>query len=195
MTVFFATGNRHKAAELQAILGCEVKIPADLGLSFDPEETGSAFLDNALIKGRALWELVKQPVIADDSGLCVDALGGRPGILSARYGEETNGGRKLADAERNALLLKELEGETNRAARFVCAMVLYLGADRFNAAQETLEGEIALSPGGAGGFGYDPLLFLSDHGCTVAELPSEEKNRVSHRGKAARAVAKFLENL
>jgi XTP/dITP diphosphohydrolase len=142
---------------------------------------------------------VKQPVIADDSGLCVDALDGRPGVLSARYGSSggysSSRGQKLDDAARNALLLAEIGSAACRSARFVCAMVLLLDENRFFCAQETLEGEIITSGRGCGGFGYDPLLFIREKGRTVAELSPKEKNAISHRGKAARAHAKFLDCL
>jgi XTP/dITP diphosphohydrolase len=125
----------------------------------------------------------------------VDALDGRPGILSARYG--LHDGVMLATAERNERLLTEIGGATNRSARFICSMVLLIDEHQFFSAQQTLEGEIiaAGSGRGAGGFGYDPLLYLPSFGRTVAELPVEIKNRVSHRGQAARALAGFLERL
>jgi XTP/dITP diphosphohydrolase len=206
MTLWFATGNAHKKAELAAILpGHTIKIPSENGIVFEPAETGASFLENALIKARALYRLVREPVIADDSGLCVDALGGRPGIYSARYGsglspgagERENGtpGGKLSDRERNALLLAELGDNPRRSARFVCAMALILGEERFRIAQETLEGDLVLNPGDARGnmgFGYDPILYLPQEGRTVAELSEEEKNRLSHRGKAGRIIAAFL---
>jgi XTP/dITP diphosphohydrolase len=211
MTLWFATGNIHKKRELAAILeaafpGTEILIPGEEGIAFDPDETGSTFLENALVKAHALYRLVTAsgragPVIADDSGLCVDALGGRPGIYSSRYGGGTmpgnkpGGGSKLGDGERNALLLEELGDNPLRSARFVCAMVLLWDKDRFFAVQETLDGELVSSVGaarGGGGFGYDPILFIPELGRTVAELPEGEKNRISHRGKAGRAVARFL---
>jgi XTP/dITP diphosphohydrolase len=211
MTVWFATGNGHKKKELSAILGRaglsgELKIPRDSGLAFDPEETGNTFLENALLKARALYRLLMErrpplfrlgdPVIADDSGLCVDALGGRPGVFSARYGGE--GGKKLTPEERNALLLSEMADKARRDARFVCAMVLLYGEDRFFTAQETLEGELVknMAAGrGQGGFGYDPILYLPKLGRTVAELSEEEKNRLSHRGKAGKIIAAILGSL
>lgn len=194
MVLWFATGNPHKRNELAAILvGADIRIPADAGLAFDPDEDGKTFLENALIKAHSLYRLVKAPVIADDSGLCVDALDGRPGIRSARYGSE--GGRVLDGVERNLLLLRELEGAASRRARFVCAMALMLSEDRFFAVQETLEGEISAEPRGQGGFGYDPLMYLPERGLTVAELPDGEKNAVSHRGKAAKALSVFLASL
>ena len=203
MTVWLASGNIHKKKELAKILldampetaAVELKIPADAGLAFGPEETGNTFLENALIKAVELYRLLGkgQPVIADDSGICVDALDGRPGIYSARYG-----GEKLSDAERNALLLEEMGDNPRRSSRFVCAMVLYCGSDRFFAAQETMEGELVLnteSARGTGGFGYDPILYIPELGRTVAELAEEEKNRLSHRGKAGRVIGRVLSGL
>ncbi|MDR0410250.1 MAG: RdgB/HAM1 family non-canonical purine NTP pyrophosphatase [Spirochaetaceae bacterium] len=192
MTIWFASGNEHKRAELSAILPqVELRVPADAGLAFDPVEDGDEFLENALIKARSLFRLVKQPVIADDSGLCVDTLDGRPGIHSARYG--CVGDVRLGDAERNALLLSEMEGFPMRGACFVCAMVLLFNENRFFAVQETLEGELLREPRGEEGFGYDPLLYLPEQRCSVAELPPELKNTLSHRAKAARAIAAWLE--
>jgi XTP/dITP diphosphohydrolase len=211
--IYFATGNAHKREELQQILNSEVdgsakstpkitvKMPCEAGIEFDPDETGESFLENALIKARELYKIVKEPVIADDSGLCVDALDGRPGVLSARYGA-MYGGKKLDDAARNALLLAEIGNTAQRKARFVCSMVLLLDENRFFCAQETLEGEIiaplkdAEDAGrGSGGFGYDPLLYIPEKCRTVAELSAQEKNSISHRGKAAAAIAKFLDRL
>lgn len=197
MTIWFATGNLHKQRELGAILsGHTVRIPGEAGLAFDPEENGASFMENALLKARALYRLTGEPALADDSGLCVDALDGRPGIYSARYGSieryGSGGGRKLDDRERNALLLAELGDQPRRSARFVCAMALVFSEDRFRLVQETLEGEIIREERGAGGFGYDPVLYLPEFGRTVAELPEAEKNRISHRGKAGRAIAKLL---
>lgn len=200
--LLLASGNRHKAREAGAILtlagvGDEVKLPADFGLDFDPVEDGETFLENALVKARALFRLLRERgglegagILADDSGLCVDALGGRPGIFSARYGERD--GRKIGAGERNALLLEELRGVENRTARFVCSAVLLFDENRFVTAQETIEGEIAREERGEGGFGYDPVFLLPERGLTIAELPEGEKHRISHRGKAFRALASFL---
>jgi XTP/dITP diphosphohydrolase len=195
MTIWFATGNIHKKTELGAILSHHtLKIPGDAGIhDFEPEETGNTFLENALIKARALYRLVKAPVIADDSGLCVDALGGRPGIYSARYGSE--GGTKLTTSERNGLLLKELGDQPQRSAHFVCVMALLLGEDRLYIVQETLEGIILREERGSFGFGYDPVFFIPELGCTVAELSGEAKNRISHRGKAGRIMGTILAGL
>ena len=188
----------------------ELKTPPDAGIDFDPEETGNTFLENSLIKAAELYRLLGErclkgagacagdqdawrsgdAIIADDSGLCVDALKGRPGIYSARYG-----GKNIPTAERNAMLLAELGDDPLRSARFVCAMVLYYGPDRFYAAQETMEGELVKNTEaarGRGGFGYDPILYIPELGRTVAELSDEEKNRLSHRGKAGRAIGRIL---
>jgi XTP/dITP diphosphohydrolase len=214
MTLWFASGNIHKKKELADILsveipagveGLELKIPKDTGLSFDPDENGSSFFENALIKAEELYRLLEKqnsdgsfhPVIADDSGICVDALEGRPGIHSARYGALASG-ENITDAEKNAMLLAELGDNPKRSARFVCAMVLYCGPDHFYAAQETLEGELvknAEAARGRGGFGYDPILFIPELGRTVAELSEEEKNKYSHRGKAGRMIARILYGL
>jgi XTP/dITP diphosphohydrolase len=208
MELFFASGNRHKAAEVEAILALAgvkhaIKLPSDLGLDFDPSEDGKTFFENALIKALALYRLLRaeggaagvnvngnRVILADDSGLCVDALGGRPGIYSARYGERN--GRKIDTGERNALLLEELRGVENRSARFVCSVVLLLSENRFVTAQETVAGGIAREERGAGGFGYDPLFLLPERGLTIAELPESEKHRISHRGKAFRLLAPSL---
>ncbi|HPC72797.1 MAG TPA: RdgB/HAM1 family non-canonical purine NTP pyrophosphatase [Treponema sp.] len=194
MKLWLATNNEHKKRELEAIFsGHTLVTPASAGLVFDPEETGSTFIENTLIKARALYDLVHEPVLADDSGLCIDALDGRPGVYSARYGS-TNG-KKLESWERNELLLKEMEQITNRRARFICSMVLLFSHDRFFVVQETLEGEIIRESRGSGGFGYDPILYIPEQGCTVAELSEDAKNRISHRGKAGRAVAQLLAHI
>ena len=210
MNIWVATGNIHKKIELSGILselpGITLKIPSEAGIGFSPEENGLTFLDNALIKAEDLYRLLNDKqldsagqslwrqgdvIIADDSGICVDALDGRPGIYSARYG-----GPGLNDTDRNLLLLKELGDNTSRKASFVCALVLYYGPHHFFAAHETLEGELVKSPGearGKRGFGYDPILYIPELGRTVAELADDEKNHWSHRGKAGRAIAKILE--
>jgi XTP/dITP diphosphohydrolase len=159
-------------------------------LEFAPDETGTSFVENALIKARALHALVKTPVLADDSGLCVDALGGAPGIYSARYGGN------VPQHEKNRRLLAEVdEVKASRRCRFVCAMVLLLSPDRFFIAQETLEGNLVGTidaAKGSGGFGYDPLVIPLGYCLTVSELTDDEKNRISHRGKAARTLDKII---
>ena len=174
----------------------KLKIPVEAGLIFDPEETGMTFCDNALLKARELKKIIGNNddfVIADDSGICVDALNGRPGVLSARYGDVN--GKKLTDMEKNLLLLKELGDNPKRTARFVCSMVLLFDMERFYIVQETIEGEIVKGvefAKGDGGFGYDPVFFVPEFGKTMAELSAEEKNKISHRGKAGKVISELL---
>jgi XTP/dITP diphosphohydrolase len=191
MKIYFASGNAHKRDEMARIFKEHtIVIPSDEGICFDPEETETTFFGNSLIKAKTLYDLVGSPVIADDSGICVDALGGAPGVLSARYGSEN--GMNLDTAGKNALLLSRMEGIQNRSCRFVCNMVLYLAPERFCSIQETIEGILVTEAKGSMGFGYDPLVFLSSYGKTVAELNPEEKDRCSHRGKAGRLIAGIL---
>jgi len=200
MNIWFATNNAHKKEELEAILGRQLKIPADEGYNFNPDETGSTFCENALIKARELKKLtgLNDLVIADDSGLCVDALNGRPGVLSARYGacEDKTSIVKPASRQQNIMLLDELGGSAARSARFICAMVLMADNGRFVVVQETIEGEIVKKDGmkGAGGFGYDPVFYIREYGCTLAQLSQEEKNKISHRAKAGKLIASLLNN-
>ena len=194
MKLYFASGNDHKKTEMSRLLGgFELTLPKEEGIYFDPDENGETFIDNAVIKAKALYDIVHAPVLADDSGLCVDALGGKPGIHTARYGEE-EAGRKLSAEEKYMLLLKNMEGITNRRAEFVCAICLYLSPTRIYVIQETSEGSIALAPSnGSGGFGYDPVFYNNEAGKIVAELPEGEKDLYSHRGKAARIMKTLLE--
>lgn len=197
MTVLLATNNDHKRRELAQILtGHNISLPREIGIDFSFEESGTTFLENALGKARALYDLLPAAddfaIVADDSGLCVNALGGAPGIFSARYGSPDSGVTELPAAERNARLLGELGDATDREAHFVCCMVTLFSANRYAVVQETFEGRIAREPSGGGGFGYDPIFFLPERGVTVAELPDNEKNLISHRGKAARGIAAIL---
>ena len=150
MKLFLASGNRHKQKEMQEILSdCEILIPADVGIEFDPEETGASFYENSLIKARALYELVHEPVIADDSGICVESLANAPGIYTSRYAgpEFMRGypdGHKMPQNEQNENLILQLNatGSKNRRCFYVCAMVLLINSERFFVAQETFEGEL-----------------------------------------------------
>lgn len=153
------------------------------------------FLGNSLGKARALFNLVKAPVLADDSGLCVDALGGAPGVTSARYGSPDGGRTVLSAREKNELLLREMEGRRDRACRFVCAMTLIISEHRFFTVQETCEGILLESPRGGEGFGYDPVFLLPREGLSMAELSLERKNRLSHRGRAAVRIRSILDSL
>jgi XTP/dITP diphosphohydrolase len=174
--------------------GMSLRIPKDLGLDFDFPEHGSSFLENALGKAMALHGMSGKACLADDSGLCVDALGGRPGVYSARYGAK-EGDEPLPSPERNALLLREMEGQGLRTCRFICCLALVLSADRVFTIQESCEGILLERPRGEGGFGYDPIVFLPELGKSVAELSQEEKNRVSHRGKALMGLKALLEGI
>jgi XTP/dITP diphosphohydrolase len=197
MNIVLATSNLHKKEEFSRILtGHSVFLPADLGLSFDFEEEADTFTENAL--GKALSLARKVPadhaVLADDSGLCVEALGGEPGIRTARYGMETFG-RMLESGERNEFLLQNLRDKTDyedRKASFVCALALVVSSHRVFTFCESVDGHIAFAQYGNGGFGYDPLFIVDDAGKTMAELTSSEKDLYSHRGKATRHLTTIL---
>lgn len=188
MKIVLASGNRKKLAELQAILqglGVELLPQSDFAIP-EAVEDGLSFVENALIKARHAAQLTGLPAIADDSGIEVDALHGAPGIHSARFAGTPDGNGD--DAANNALLLEKLRGvpETQRTARFQCAIVLMRSSDDPMplVCQGSWEGRILDAPRGAHGFGYDPLFFVPDHGCSSAELPPQEKNRISHRAQA-----------
>lgn len=193
--LLLASGNAGKAREIAALLegsGWRLITPAEAGVGrVDVIETGRSYLENAVRKAVAYCEAAGMPALADDSGLEVDALGGRPGVLSARYG----GPRLATDAERSARLLQELEGApaSRRSARFRAVVVLALPGDRTFSREGVLEGRIATAPRGESGFGYDPVFELPD-GRTVAEL-GEEKQRMSHRAAAIRAMIDVLKPL
>lgn len=194
MKLYFASGNAHKKEEMSRLLGgYELTLPKEEGYSFDPEESADDYIGNAIIKARALYDIVKAPVLADDSGLEVDALGGAPGIHTARYGCTAE--RHLTSVEQYTLLLENLKGVSDRSARFVCSLVLFLSPKRLYIIQETCEGSIALEPYGNGGFGYDPVFIVRDAGESAAALTPEGKDLYSHRGKAARKMKVLLEEL
>jgi XTP/dITP diphosphohydrolase len=201
MKIVLASGNIHKRKEFEKIFRDHtLLVPADLGIEFYHEETGATFLENALGKAQTLRRMMREkgteilPLISDDSGISLPVLGGEPGVYSARYGQKETG-RSLTDEERNQFLLDRMKGEQEREAFFVCAMVLLVREYRFFAAQETLSGRLARAPSGSGGFGYDPLLYLPERGCTVAELDPDEKNRISHRAKAAYVLKNLMETI
>lgn len=183
-------GKLREIAELLAPLGIEVIPQARLGIG-EAEEPHDTFLENALAKARHASRASGLPALADDSGLCVDALGGEPGVHSA-YFAGREGSREERDARNNAKLLASLGGE--RKAHYRCAMVLVRSADDPEplVAEGVWHGEIARAPRGANGFGYDPLFLLPARGLTAAELAPEEKNRLSHRGRAAARLADLL---
>jgi XTP/dITP diphosphohydrolase len=191
MRLVLASQNPDKAKELQDILAdsrIEVLTLAQMGIFSSPEETGSTFLENARIKALAAQaELgTSDYIIADDSGLCVDALSGAPGIYSARYeGLSTS-------TERNQRLLHNLDGVENRKASFHCALVLLAPNGEEHDFYGEIEGTIAKKSQGTGGFGYDPLFVLDGTSMTMADLSEDEKNRVSHRAKATQALKQYL---
>ncbi len=190
MKFVLASHNPGKLAEMQSILsgyGVEVVSPAEVGVSLEVEETGGTFGENAMLKAKAYCEASGLPAIADDSGLCVDALNGGPGVYSARYG-----GEDLDDRGRCMLLLSNLRGQTTRAAHFSCAIACAFPDGRTLTAEGRCDGAIAFAPLGDGGFGYDPLFLLTEKGKTFGQLSPEEKSAVSHRGKALAAFAAEL---
>lgn len=196
MDIVIATNNAHKVEELRTLFhGHRLLLPAEIGLSLsDIEETGSTYLENAFIKAEAVFKLCGRPTLADDSGLSVIALHGAPGIKSARYGS-VDVTKKLDAHERNALLLDNMKGQHDRRCAFICCLLFMYDENRFVSVQESCPGLLAESPRGDGGFGYDPVVYLPELGKTVAELLPEEKNRVSHRGRAASQMNRILSTL
>ena len=186
--IVFATGNEGKMREVRLILqdlGFPVLSMKEAGVSLDIEENGTTFAENAMIKARAVWEKTGGIVLADDSGLVVDYLGGEPGVYSARYlGEDTSYEIK------NQAIIDRLADvkEEERTARFVSAIAAVLPDGSELVTEGTVEGLIVHEPAGNGGFGYDPIFYLPEYGVTSAEIPIEKKNEISHRGKALEAM-------
>ncbi len=184
-----ATNNAGKAKEIKAILGNfydEIITFKDAGIALDVVEDGDSFEENAVKKAREAAFLSGCDALADDSGLCVDALGGAPGIRSARYA-----GESATDAQNNEKLLRELKNMKDRSARFVCVVALVKG-ETLTTAQGEIKGEIAQHASGSGGFGYDPLFFVTEYGQTFAQLPADIKNSISHRAQALDSLKKKL---
>lgn len=192
--IVMATGNANKAKEIQAIFGedFEIKTLKDYPELTSPEETGTTFRENALIKGEYLARTLNVMALADDSGLIVDALGGAPGVYSARFA-----GVDATDAMNNEKLLKELAGIEidKRTARFMCSIALVLANGDVYYSDGVCEGVIGGNARGEGGFGYDPLFFLPEFNRTMAELTMEEKNLISHRGKAIGRILPIIRAL
>lgn len=188
MKIVLASSNEHKVKEINAItkdLGIEFILPPE---GFDPVEDGETFEENSLVKARAAWELCKTWTLADDSGLCIEALNGAPGIHSARY----------ADTPQNRInrVLEEMQGEENRRACFKCCMTLVnpVGDVEFSYTG-VCEGFIVATQRGVNGFGYDPIFLLKNSEKTMAELSDDEKNEISHRAIALKNVIKYLQNI
>ena len=200
MRLIFATGNKGKMNEIREIMSDSVPVfsMAEAGVSTDVEEDGNSFMENSFIKARAVARTCKEKgiddaiVLADDSGLVVDALNGEPGIYSARYlGADTPYSIK------NAKIIERLNGvsDEDRTARFVCAIACVMPDGREYSAEATYEGAIGYEERGEHGFGYDPIFYLPDRGVYSAELDPDEKNRISHRGKALRMMKEILSEI
>ena len=190
--IIFATGNEGKMREVRMILGdlgIQVISMKEAGVTAEADENGTTFEENAIIKAKEIMEKTGEIVLADDSGLEVDALGGEPGIYSARYmGYDTSYHIK------NANLISRLEGvpDEKRTARFVCAIAAVLPNGEVLHSEGTIEGIIGYEEQGENGFGYDPIFYLPQYGCTTAQLEPDVKNELSHRGKALRAIKEQL---
>ena len=191
--VIFATGNEGKMKEIREILGdLDIQLLSlkDAGITDDIEENGNSFEENAVIKATAIRDLTGEIVLADDSGLEIDYLNKEPGIYSARYmGEDTSYHIK------NANLIERLDGvpDEKRTARFVCAIAAAFPDGTVRTVRAAMEGRIGYEEKGENGFGYDPIFYLPEYGCSSAELSMEEKNKISHRGKALRAIRDELQ--
>lgn len=191
MELIFATANKHKLSEAQAILGTgfSLVVPSQLGLTGEIPETADTLKENAIMKAKFLWDKFGTPCFADDTGLEVDFLDGRPGVYSARYA-----GIEADPVKNMQKLLKELNGANCRKARFLTVVALILDENRTFLFEGALEGSILEVSSGCGGFGYDPLFMPEGYSKTLAELSAEEKNRISHRGIAMRKLSDFLNN-
>lgn len=188
--IILATFNSHKALELSSIMDNKIYLTTLKDINFQEPiiENGNSFIENSLIKCETVYKKMQKIVMADDSGLCVDALQGSPGVYSARYG-----GENLSDKERYQYLLSQIKKKDNLKASFVCALVVYYNPNKIFIVQEELEGLITFSPRGVNGFGYDPIFFLPSYDKTLSELSHDEKNLISHRAKAARKMTRLLD--
>lgn len=193
MRIIFATGNENKMKEIREImadLDFEVLSMKEAGVSTEVEENGETFEENALLKARAIAEKAEQDIVlADDSGLEIDFLNKEPGVHSSRFmGVDTS---YTIKNQHILELLKNVEGD-KRSARFVCAIAIILPNQEENVVRATIEGQIAKESKGEEGFGYDPIFFVPEFGCTTAELSMEQKNKISHRGKALEKARKII---
>lgn len=189
MKIIAATKNKNKLREFGEILkGFEILSQEEAGIDIDVEETGTTFEENSLLKAKAIYDMTGIPAIADDSGLCVDALDGAPGVYSARYG-----GEGYDDKGRVTLLLENMKNvpDDKRSARFVCAITL-VDENGILTARGECEGKIDYAPRGTNGFGYDPVFFVEKFGKTMAEITPEQKNEISHRGKALKIFSEKI---
>ena len=190
--IILATYNHNKKRELSNLLGSNIKLITLDEINFNENivEDGKSFIENALKKCESVYNITKKPVIADDSGLCVETLDGGPGIFSARYG-----GQELNDTERYQYLLSQIKDIKNLNASFVCALVLYVNKNKIYIIQEEVKGQITFDPKGNNGFGYDPIFYIPELKKTMAELSEKEKDQISHRGKAAKIMKNIIDKL
>ena len=191
--LIFATGNKDKMREIKAImegLDYEILSMKEAGLDIEIEENGTTFRENALIKARAIHALCHELVLADDSGLEVDYMDKQPGVFSHRFG-----GEDTPYSIKNQMIMDRLKGvpDEKRTARFMCAIAAVLPDGKEIVTEAAMEGIIGYQEAGANGFGYDPIFYLPEYGCTSAELTPEQKNAISHRGKALRLMREELE--
>lgn len=193
MKIIFATGNRNKLREIQALIGsrAELSTPADHGITEDIPENQPTLEGNALQKARYIYEKTGMNCFADDTGLEVEALGGEPGVYSARYAAVNGAGEGHSSEANMALLLKRLQGVENRRARFRTVIALILNGEE-HLFEGVVEGEITRERSGAEGFGYDPVFRPTGYEQTFAEMPLELKNSISHRGRATAKLIDFL---
>ncbi len=193
-TFILASNNKKKLAELKTIFGAEYDVLSlsEAGVESDPEETGTTFKENSFIKAESAVKASGMPCIADDSGLCVDALDGAPGVYSSRFSEMHGIIGANQDEENNKLLVSMLKNSDNRKAAFVSFVTLLFPDGRKITAEGRVEGIIIDVPRGQNGFGYDPLFYIPELGKTTAELSADEKNAISHRGKALRLLSEKL---
>ena len=193
MKVVLASKNPHKLVEIRKItekFGMELVLESELGVDIEVEETGTTFEENSLLKAEAVMKATRLPALADDSGICVDALGGEPGIYSARYGFDPT----LDDFGRLRLLLENTEAvpDGKRQAQFVCVISFVTPEGKVIQARGEVHGELLRAPAGAGGFGYDPIFYYPPFGKSLAEVSPEEKNSVSHRANALKVLYEKL---
>ncbi len=193
MEIILASNNKKKKSEMsEKLTFWTLLLPSDLGIDWDCLEDGKTFIENSFKKAESLYQLVKKPVLADDSGLVIPALGGEPGIYSARYGFE-EGKKSLSTVEQNRLVLEKMQGITRREAYFVGALVFYQEEHRVKIVEERFDGEIVQEyDESVIGFGYDPIFIPKGYTITSAELPTSEKNKISHRGRALEELKKYF---
>lgn len=191
MKIILATNNVHKVREIKEILNqFEFVTLREAGIEHETIEDGNTFSENAIKKAREIAEISGLPALADDSGLCVEALGGAPGVFSARYASKDD--ENASDKANNLLLLKNMRNEKKRRAYYAASIALYFPDGKCLTSEGRLYGEIAFEEKGTGGFGYDTLFYLPEKNCNVAELSEDEKNAISHRGEALRKLKELL---